>query len=107
VILVPGARNVDETGYVLLILAYRGEAPGDAYTEYRKRSVATLRAFTTKTRGSPGGRPTTPGPHSLRSNSCVSWASGRQTSGRTESAVRREQRPIHLPLPKGARDLLV
>jgi hypothetical protein len=63
VILVPGARNVDETGYVLLILAHRGEAPGDAYTEYRKRRVATLRAFTTKTRGSPGGtthRPGTP-----------------------------------------------
>jgi hypothetical protein len=37
---------VDETvGYVLLILAYYGEAPGAAYTEYRKRRMAMLEGY--------------------------------------------------------------
>jgi hypothetical protein len=42
----PGAHSVDETvGYVLLILAHHGEAPGDAYTEYRKRRVVMLHVY--------------------------------------------------------------
>src|SRR5258708_37586657 len=42
----PGAHSVDESvGYVLLILAYHGEAPGDAYTEYRKRRVVILHGY--------------------------------------------------------------
>jgi hypothetical protein len=41
--MVPGAHSADETvGYVLLILAHHGEAPGDAYAEYRKRRVVML-----------------------------------------------------------------
>jgi hypothetical protein len=45
-LILPGAYSVDETvGYVLLILAHYGEAPGDAYTEYRKRRVAMLHAY--------------------------------------------------------------
>ena len=44
--MVPGAHSVDETvGYVLLILAHHGEAPGDAYTEYRKRRMAMLQGY--------------------------------------------------------------
>ena len=44
--IVPGTHSVDETvGYVLLILAHHGEAPGDAYTEYRKRRVAMLQGY--------------------------------------------------------------
>jgi hypothetical protein len=44
--MVPGAHSVDETvGYVLLILAHYGAAPGDAYTEYRKRRVAMLHGY--------------------------------------------------------------
>jgi hypothetical protein len=42
----PGAHSVDETvGYVLLILAHHGEAPGDVYTEYRKRRIAMLQGY--------------------------------------------------------------
>jgi hypothetical protein len=44
--MLPGAHSVDETvGYVLLILAHHGEAPGDAYTAYRKRRSATLEGY--------------------------------------------------------------
>jgi hypothetical protein len=44
--MVPGAHSVDETvGYVLLILAHYGDAPGDAYTEYRKRRVVMLHGY--------------------------------------------------------------
>jgi hypothetical protein len=44
--MVPGAHSADETvGYVLLILAYHGEAPGPAYTEYRKRRVLLLHGY--------------------------------------------------------------
>jgi hypothetical protein len=44
--MVPGAHSIDETvGYVLLILAHHGEAPGEAYTEYRKRRLAMLQAY--------------------------------------------------------------
>jgi hypothetical protein len=45
-LMVPGAHSVDETvGYVLLILAHHGEAPGDAYIEYRKRRLALLYGY--------------------------------------------------------------
>jgi hypothetical protein len=44
--MVPAAHSVDETvGYVLLILAHRGEAPGDAYTAYRKRRMIMLQGY--------------------------------------------------------------
>jgi len=44
--MVPGAHSVDETvGYVLLILAHHGEAPGLAYTEYRKRRRVMLEGY--------------------------------------------------------------
>lgn len=44
--IVPTAHSADETvGYVFLILAHHGEAPGPAYTEYRKRRVLMLRAY--------------------------------------------------------------
>jgi hypothetical protein len=44
--MLPGAHSVDETvGYVLLILAHHGEAPGGAYTEYRKRRMAMLQGY--------------------------------------------------------------
>jgi hypothetical protein len=44
--MLPGAHSVDETvGYVLLILAHHGEAPGDAYTEYRKRRMVMLHGY--------------------------------------------------------------
>lgn len=44
--MVPGAHSVDETvGYVLLILAHHGEAPGEAYTEYRKRRLVMLHGY--------------------------------------------------------------
>lgn len=44
--MVPGAHSADEkVGYVLLILAHHGEAPGGAYTEYRKRRVVMLRGY--------------------------------------------------------------
>jgi hypothetical protein len=44
--MVPGAHSADETvGYVLLILAHHGEAPGDAYIEYRKRRMAMLHGY--------------------------------------------------------------
>jgi len=45
-LMVPGAHSVDETvGYVLLILAHHGEAPGDGYTEYHKRRRALLEGY--------------------------------------------------------------
>jgi hypothetical protein len=44
--IVPTARSADDTvGYVFLILAHHGEAPGPAYDEYRKRRVVMLRAY--------------------------------------------------------------
>jgi hypothetical protein len=44
--MVPGAHSVDETvGYILLILAHHGEAPGDAYTKYRERRMAMLEGY--------------------------------------------------------------
>ena len=44
--MIPGEHSVDETvGYVLLILAHYGEAPGDAYTEYRKRRLVLLHGY--------------------------------------------------------------
>jgi hypothetical protein len=45
--MVPGVHSADETvGYILLVLAYYGDAPSDAYTEYRKRRLAMLRGYT-------------------------------------------------------------
>jgi hypothetical protein len=42
----PGAHSVDETvGYILLILAHHGQAPGEAYAEYRKRRVVILHGY--------------------------------------------------------------
>jgi hypothetical protein len=42
----PGTNSADATvGYVFLILAHHGEAPGPAYIEYRKRRVFMLRAY--------------------------------------------------------------
>jgi hypothetical protein len=42
----PGTNSADSTvGYVFLILAHHGEAPGPAYTEYRKRRVVMLHAY--------------------------------------------------------------
>jgi hypothetical protein len=39
-------HGIDETsGYVFLILAHHGEAPGDAYTAYRKRRVLMLKGY--------------------------------------------------------------
>jgi hypothetical protein len=47
--MLPGEHSADNTvGYVLLILAHHGEAPGDAYTEYRKRRMAILENPTLK-----------------------------------------------------------
>jgi hypothetical protein len=47
--MLPGAHSVDETvGYVLLILAHHGEAPGEAYTEYRRRRLAILEGYSLK-----------------------------------------------------------
>jgi hypothetical protein len=44
--MLPGAHSVDErVGYILLILAHHSEAPGDAYTEYRKRRVVLLYGY--------------------------------------------------------------
>jgi hypothetical protein len=44
--MVPGAYSIDEAvGYVLLILAHHGEAPGEAYAEYRKRRMAMLQGY--------------------------------------------------------------
>jgi hypothetical protein len=44
--MVPGAYSADETvGYVFLILAHHGEAPGVAYTEYRKRRIVMLHGY--------------------------------------------------------------
>jgi hypothetical protein len=44
--MVPGKHSVDETvGYVHLILAHRGEAPGKAYDDYRKRRLAMLQGY--------------------------------------------------------------
>jgi nitrous oxidase accessory protein NosD len=44
--MLPGAHSVDErVGYILLILAHHSEAPGDAYTEYRKRRVVLLHGY--------------------------------------------------------------
>ena len=44
--MVPGAHSADETvGYVFLILAHHGEAPGPAYTEYRKRRRVMLHGY--------------------------------------------------------------
>ena len=44
--IVPAAQSPDETvGYVFLILAHRGEAPGPAYDEYRKRRVVMLHSY--------------------------------------------------------------
>jgi hypothetical protein len=44
--MVPGAHSADEkVGYVLLILAHHGEAPGPAYDEYRKRRQLMLRGY--------------------------------------------------------------
>jgi hypothetical protein len=44
--MVPGAHSADETvGYVFLILAHHGEAPGAAYTEYRKRRLLMLHGY--------------------------------------------------------------
>jgi len=43
----PGAHSADDTvSYVLLILAHHGEAPGDAYTQYRKSRMAILEGYT-------------------------------------------------------------
>lgn len=45
-IMAPGKHSVDETvGYILLILAHHGEAPGDAYNEYRQRRLVMLHAY--------------------------------------------------------------
>jgi hypothetical protein len=44
--IVPGAHGADEkVGYVFLILAHRGDAPGPAYDEYRKRRRIILRGY--------------------------------------------------------------
>jgi hypothetical protein len=44
--MVPGAHSADEmVGYVFVILAHHGEAPGPAYTEYRKRRVVMLHGY--------------------------------------------------------------
>jgi hypothetical protein len=44
--MVPGAHSADETvGYVFLILAHHGDAPGPAYAEYRKRRRLMLRGY--------------------------------------------------------------
>ena len=44
--IVPGAHSADETvGYVFLILAHHGDAPGPAYDDYRKRRRAMLRGY--------------------------------------------------------------
>ncbi len=44
--IVPTAHSPDENvGYVLLILAHHGEAPGTAYDAYRKRRVVMLRSY--------------------------------------------------------------
>jgi hypothetical protein len=44
--LVPGAHSADEkVGYVFLILAHHGSAPGPAYDEYRKRRRLMLRGY--------------------------------------------------------------
>ncbi len=44
--IVPGAHSADETvGYVFLVLAHHGEAPGPAYDEYRKRRRLMLHAY--------------------------------------------------------------
>jgi hypothetical protein len=42
----PGVHGADEkVGYVFLILAHHGEAPGPAYDEYRKRRRVMLRGY--------------------------------------------------------------
>ena len=42
----PGEFSIDETvGYVFLIVAHHGDAPGAAYIEYRKRRVALLQGY--------------------------------------------------------------
>ena len=44
--LVPGKHRADDTiGYVHLILAHHGKAPGKEYDEYRKRRLVMLRAY--------------------------------------------------------------
>jgi hypothetical protein len=44
--IVPGAHSADEkVGYVFLVLAHHGDAPGLAYDEYRKRRRAMLRGY--------------------------------------------------------------
>ena len=44
--IVPGAHRVDEkVGYVFLVLAHHGDAPGPAYDEYRKRRRVMLRGY--------------------------------------------------------------
>ena len=43
---VPGANSADEkVGYVYLVLAHHGDAPGPAYDEYRKRRRVYLHAY--------------------------------------------------------------
>jgi hypothetical protein len=42
----PGVHSVDESvGYILLILAHHGEAPGEACIEYRKRRMVILHGY--------------------------------------------------------------
>jgi hypothetical protein len=44
--IVPGAHSADEkVGYVFLVLAHHGDAPGPAYDEYRKRRRVMLRGY--------------------------------------------------------------
>ena len=44
--IVPGAHSADDkVGYVFLILAHHGEAPGPAYDEYRKRRRVMLHGY--------------------------------------------------------------
>jgi hypothetical protein len=44
--LAPGANSAAATvGYVFLVLAHHGEAPGPAYTEYREGRVVMLHAY--------------------------------------------------------------
>lgn len=44
--IVPGPHSADEkVGYVFLVLAHHGDAPGPAYDEYRKRRRVMLRGY--------------------------------------------------------------